>query len=68
MPEQDAQDPGAGSESLAKRVEEIRKVEQRLVRDLQGCIDSTNKLLERIGKPADQRDGSTLGESSSGSG
>lgn len=62
MPEQDAQDPGPGPEQLANRAREIQRVEGRLVRDLQTCIDATNKLLERIGKTADQRNGDTPGE------
>ena len=62
MPEQEAQGPAAGADSLANRAKEIQQVEKRLVRDLKTCIDATNKLLERIGKAADQRDDSTPGE------
>lgn len=59
---------GTASESLASRSQEIQQVEERLVRDLQTCIDSTNKLLECLGKVADLRDDSTPGEPSSGFG
>ena len=68
MPEQNAQDHGADSESLAERANEIRRVEERLVRDLQGCIDATKKLLERLGKAPGKRDDSAPGEPASGFG
>jgi hypothetical protein len=59
MPEHEARKQDAGAESLANRVEEIRQVEKRVMRDLQGCIDSTNELLKRIEESASVRcDGS----------
>ena len=59
MQEGDAVGQATELQRLAARLLEIRRAEERLVRDLQVCIDSTNRLLEQISEQkADSAHGS----------
>ena len=48
MRRHDAAEQATELQRLATRLLEIRRAEERLIRDLQACIDSTSRLLEQI--------------------
>jgi hypothetical protein len=48
MRRHDAAEQAAELQRLATRLLEIRRAEERLIRDFQACIDSTSRLLEPI--------------------
>lgn len=52
MRRHDAAEQATELQRLAARLVEIRQAEERFIRDLQTCIDSTIRLLEQISEQA----------------
>lgn len=65
MPEQEAEGSEAELDDIANQLHALRKAEEKLARDLQACIDATNRLLARIGKATELHGGGAPNEASS---